>query len=94
MTILVTGGDTTLSREFKKIFNDILIPDSKELDLTNKENVEKFFSTHDFDCIIHNESLMNIRECEENKSKAELINVTSTEFLVDSIQKINPIIKE
>ena len=56
MTILVTGGDTTLSREFKKIFNDILIPDSKELDLTNKENVEKFFSTHDFDCIIHNES--------------------------------------
>ena len=93
MTILVTGGDTSLSRELKFFFNDILIPNSKELDLTNKKNIEKFFSIHDFDCIVHNESLMNVRECEENKSKAELINVTSTEFLVDSIQKINPIIK-
>ena len=93
MTILVTGGNTSLSKELKNIFSDILIPDSKELDLTNKENVEKFFSTHDFDCIIHNESLMNIRECEDNKSKAEMINVTSTEILVNLVQQLNPAIK-
>ena len=43
MTILLTGGDTTLSREFKKIFNDILIPDSQELDLTNKKILKSFF---------------------------------------------------
>jgi len=36
MTILVTGGNTSLSKELKKIYDDILIPDSKELDLTNK----------------------------------------------------------
>ena len=93
MTILVTGGDTSLSRELKFFFNDILIPNSKELDLTNKKNIEKFFSIHDFDCIVHNESLMNVRECEENKSKAELINVKSTEILVNVIQQINPIIQ-
>ena len=93
MTILVTGGNTSLSKELKILFSDILIPDSKELDLTNKENVEKFFSTHDFDCIIHNESLMNIRECEDNKSKAEMINVTSTEILVNLVQQLNPAIK-
>jgi len=93
MTILLTGGNTSLSRELKKIYDDILIPDSKELDLTNKKNIEQFFSIHDFDCIIHNESLMNIRECEENKSKAELINVTSTKILVNLIQQINPTIK-
>ena len=93
MTILLTGGNTPLSRELKKIYDDILIPDSKELDLTNKKNIEQFFSIHDFNCIIHNESLMNIRECEENKSKAELINVTSTKILVNLIQQINPTIK-
>jgi dTDP-4-dehydrorhamnose reductase len=93
MTILVTGGNTSLSKELKKIYDDILIPDSKELDLTNKKNIEQFFSIHDFDCIIHNESLMNVRECEENKSKAEMINVTSTKILVNLIQQINPTIK-
>ena len=93
MTILLTGSNGSLSRELKKIFDNILIPDSKELDLTNKKSIEKFFSIHDFDCIIHNESLMNIRECEENKSKAEMINVTSTEILVNFIQQINPTIK-
>jgi len=93
MTILLTGGNTPLSRELKKIYDDILIPDSKELDLTNKKNIEQFFSIHDFDCIIHNESLMNIRECEENKPKAEMINVTSTKILVNLIQQINPTIK-
>ena len=93
MTILVTGGNTSLSKELKKIYDDILIPDSKELDLTNKKNIEQFFSIHDFDCIIHNESLMNVRECEENKPKAEMINVTSTKILVNLIQQINPTIK-
>jgi dTDP-4-dehydrorhamnose reductase len=93
MTILVTGGNTSLSRELKKIFKDILIPDSKELDLTNEKTIEKFFSINDFDCIIHNESLMNIRECEENKSKAEMINVKSTEILVNLVNKQKPRIK-
>ncbi len=93
MTILVTGGDNTLSKELKKIYDDILIPDSNELDLTNKDNIELFFSKNNFDCIIHNYSLMNIRECEEDKNKAKKINVTSTKNLVDIIQKKNPGIK-
>ena len=89
MTILVTGGDNSLSRELEKIYGDILIPDSKKLDLTNKENIKQFFSENNFDCIIHNESLMNVRECEEDKNKAKKINVTSTKNLVDTIQEIN-----
>jgi dTDP-4-dehydrorhamnose reductase len=89
MTILITGGNTSLSRELKQIYDDILIPDSKELDLTNKENIEQFFSRNNFDCVIHNESLMNVRECEENKSKAEKINVEYTKNLVNVIQQTN-----
>lgn len=90
MTVLVTGGDNSLSRELQIIYEDVLIPDSKELDLTNKESIKKFFLENNFDCIIHNESLMNVRECEENKDKAVKINVTSTKNLVDIIQEINP----
>ena len=90
MTILVTGGDNSLSKELKKIYDDILIPDSNELDLTNKDNIEQFFSKNNFDCIIHNESLMNVRECEEDKNKAKKINVTSTKNLVDTIQETTP----
>ena len=89
MAILVTGGDNSLSRELEKIHEDVLIPDSKELDLTNKENIKQFFSENNFDCIIHNESLMNVRECEEDKNKAKKINVTSTKNLVDIVQEIN-----
>ena len=90
MAILVTGGDNSLSRELQIIYEDVLIPDSKELDLTNKESIKKFFLENNFDCIIHNESLMNVRECEENKDKAKKINVTSTKNLVDTIQETNP----
>ena len=90
MTILVTGGDNSLSQELGKIYEEILIPDSKELDLTNKESIKQFFSRNNFDCIMHNESLLNVRECEENKNKAKKINVTSTKNLVDIIQEITP----
>lgn len=90
MTILVTGGDNSLSRELQIIYEDVLIPDSKELDLTNKESIKKFFLENNFDCIIHNESLMNVRKCEENKDKAVKINVTSTKNLVEIIQETNP----
>jgi len=90
MAILVTGGDNSLSRELQIIYEDVLIPDSKELDLTNKENIKQFFLRNNFDCIIHNESLMNVRECEENKDKAVKINVTSTKNLVDIIKETNP----
>jgi dTDP-4-dehydrorhamnose reductase len=90
MTILVTGGDNSLSRELGKIYEAILIPDSKELDLTNKESIKQFFLRNNFDCIIHNESLMNVRECEEDKNKAKKINIISTKNLVDTIQEIIP----
>ena len=90
MTILVTGGDNSLSQELGKIYEEILIPDSNELDLTNRESIKQFFSRNNFDCIIHNESLLNVRECEENKNKAKKINVTSTKNLVDIIQEITP----
>jgi len=86
MTILVTGGDNSLSQELGKIYEEILIPDSKELDLTNKKSIQEFFDKNDFNTIIHNESLLNVRLCEEQKNLAIKVNVTSTKNLIDVIQ--------
>ncbi len=90
MTILITGGENSLSLEFNKIYKDVLIPNSNELDLTNKKNIEQFFEKNDFDVIIHNESLLSVRLCEEQKDTAIKINVTSTKNLISVIKGKNP----
>ena len=90
MKILITGGDTSLSKELSKIYDNVLIPNLDELDLTNKKNIEEFFTKENFDVIIHNESLLNVRLCEEQKDLATKINVTSTKNLIDVIQNKIP----
>lgn len=87
MTVLITGGENSLSLELSKIYKDVLVPNSNKLNLTNKKSIENFFEKNDFDIIIHNESLLNIRICEEQKQDAMKINVLSTKNIVDVIKK-------
>ena len=89
MKVLFIGGSGSLALELEKLYNEILIP-TNELDLTNKKSVEKFFDNNDFDCIIHNSALLNIRICEEQKNEAIKINVTSTKNLIDMIEIKKP----
>lgn len=86
MSILVTGENSSLGLELKKIDDTILLPSIAELDLTKKDNIQKFFEINDIDIVIHNHSLLNVRMCEEQKSKAMEINVSSTQNLVDVIE--------
>ncbi|QLH02204.1 NAD(P)-dependent oxidoreductase [Nitrosopumilus cobalaminigenes] len=88
MTVLITGGENSLSLELKKIYSNALIP-TKELDLSNKANIESFFKKNKFDTIIHNESLLNVRLCEDEKELALKVNVTHTKNLVDVLQNKN-----
>lgn len=90
MTILITGGETSLSIELSKIYKDTLTPDSDKLDLTKKKSIEEFFDKNKFDIIIHNESLLNVRLCEEDKNLAIKVNVTSTKNLIDVIKNKIP----
>lgn len=89
MTVLITGGENSLSLELSKLYPDALVPNSDELDLSNKKNIERFFEKNDFDVIIHNESLLNVRLCEEQKDLAIKANVTSVKNLIDVIQEKN-----
>lgn len=93
MTILITGGKNSLSLELSKIYKCVLIPTFDELDLTNKKSIEEFFEKNNFDVIIHNESLLNVRICEEQRDKAIKVNVTSTKNLIEIIQDKKPNIK-
>ena len=90
MKVLFIGGRGSLALELEKLYNKILTPTADELDLTNKKSIEKFFDDNDFDIIIHNSSLLNIRVCEEQRDEAMKINVISTKNLVDVIQIKKP----
>lgn len=89
MTVLITGGENSLSLELSKIYKDVLVPNSNKLNLTNKKSIENFFEKNDFDIIIHNESLLNVRLCEEQKDLAIKVNVTSVKNLIDVIKEKN-----
>jgi GDP-L-fucose synthase len=56
MNILVTGGNGFIGRNLIKSLKDtnsIFAPSSKELDLTNSEQVDKYLRNKYFDCVIH-----------------------------------------
>ncbi len=56
MKILVTGGSGFLGKAFikkyRKTFN-ILAPTHAEMDLLDARSLEKYFSAHDFDAVVH-----------------------------------------
>lgn len=87
MQVLFTGGNGSLASELSKYYKNMVIPNNDTLNLSDKKNVLKFFNKNDFDLIIHNESLLNIRICEEQKQDAMKINVLSTKNIVDVIKE-------
>src|SRR3989338_2792693 len=87
MSILLTGGTGNLGSELKKILNDCICPTRKELDITNKEQVEAFFKNNPIDLIIHTAALTSIRFCEDNKRLTWETNFLGTKNLVDAVLK-------
>jgi GDP-L-fucose synthase len=56
MNILITGGNGFIGRNLIKSLNDnhtIFSPNSKELDLTNSNQVDDYLRSKYFDCVIH-----------------------------------------
>ena len=53
MRILITGGNGMVGSYLKKIIPEATTPSSKELDLTNSEQVKNYFQNNQFDYVIH-----------------------------------------
>lgn len=87
MSILLTGVTGNLGSELKKILNDCICPTRKELDITNKEQVEAFFKNNHIDLIIHTAALTSVRFCEDNKRLTWETNFLGTKNLVDAVLK-------
>jgi dTDP-4-dehydrorhamnose reductase len=87
MAILITGKNKPLSIELKKLLSNTLCPDSKEIDLTSKNDVENYLSNNDIDTIIHVDALHSIKNCDNDKVLAMQINFNNTKNLVDAIKK-------
>lgn len=95
MKILLTGSDGQLGHDFRKIFStkkiEHIITDYEELDITNYENLKKFFQenegiTHIINCAAYN----NVDKA-ENDSKTWLLNAEAPKNLALIAEKIGSI---
>lgn len=93
MKILITGANSYLGArlflDLEKTFEVIgtyrtqpLSSRFIQLDVTNKKHLETALSTYKPNIIIHAANNANARWCEQNPKEATLINVKSTEYIV------------
>ena len=94
--ILLTGASGKLGTAIKNsgLFQDLIIPERNELDVTKPDTIKNFFGTHDFDTIIHCAAVARMKECEEVPDKAIETNIIGTSNLVNQTIKKEKEIEE
>jgi len=85
--ILLTGGSGNLGSEVikSKKFKNLVYPSKKKLNITKFLEVKNFLLNNNITTIIHCAALARMRNCENFKKKAFLINVGGTRNLVKTI---------
>lgn len=92
-SVLVTGYSGQLGRAFADVLaannweGRVAKPSRDELDWSNAESIEKYFSSHSFDIIFHAAAYTNVELAEEQEDLATFINATS---LITLSQCIDP----
>jgi len=92
-SVLVTGYSGQLGRAFAEVLaanhwnGNVATPSRDELDWSNAESIEKYFSSHSFDIIFHAAAYTNVELAEEQEDQATFINATS---LIKLSQCIDP----
>lgn len=89
MKIMITGASGALGNSIKKIFKNAFCPSHREMDVTDRNFVNKAIKKYKPDILIHAAALVGIRECEDNRQKAWLTNVEGTQNIVDSLNRLN-----
>ena len=88
--ILITGASGFVGgRAFlalKESF-ELVTPRHAELDITSREEVERFIETEKPDAILHLAAISNTGYCEEHPDESYLVNVVSVENLAAASQK-------
>ena len=90
--ILVTGADGQLGSEIRNLASNynnfnFIFTDVNNLDITNINDVEKFFVSHPIDYIVNCAAYTAVDKAETNQNSANLINVIGVKNLVSLSQK-------
>ena len=95
MKILLTGSNGQLGYDFKKLFDSLKIEyiatDYEELDITNNESLERFFTenkdfTHIINCVAYNDV-----DKAETDEKVKLLNIIAPYKLAEFSKKIDAV---
>ena len=89
MKALITGSSGALGSSLKKVFKGAFCPSHKEMDITDRNSVNKAVLDDKPDILIHAAALVGIRECEDDKKKSWLTNVEGTQNIVNALKKLN-----
>ena len=93
MKILVTGVNGQLGydviRELKERgYTNFLGIDIKDLDITKKDNVEKFITNYKPDVVIHNAAWTAVDKAEQFKDKVYEVNALGPKYIAEACKKI------
>jgi len=91
-TVLITGSDGQLGSEFQKINQkklelDFVFTDIDDLDITNLNSLESFFSKKQIDFIVNCAAYTNVDKAESEPEKANAINADALKNLSDISNK-------
>ena len=95
MKVLVTGINGQLGYdvvlELKKRQFKVIETDRNKMDITNRENVEKFISENHPDAVVHCAAWTAVDAAEEpeNFDKVRAVNVEGTRYIAEACKKIN-----
>ena len=84
--VLLTGGTGKLGQAIVSsgVFPSLLAPTREEMDITDQQSVRSFFSSNEFDVIIHCAALARMGECESSPFRAVQANIVGTSNLVNA----------
>lgn len=90
--ILVTGSNGQLGKSIRKLsasFDDFYFTytDVEELDITNPDELEEFFKTNNFHCLINCAAYTAVDKAEEEPENAKLLNAGAVKNLSTVCQK-------
>lgn len=89
MKVLITGGTGALGRSLQKYFIGAFCPSHDVMDITDKEAVERNILEFKPEILIHTAALVNVRECQDNREKADKTNVEGTQNIVNALNKLD-----
>ena len=94
--ILLTGASGQLGRAILSsgIFKNILTPSRNELNITDRESVNKFFHRNSFLAVIHTAAMARMAKCEKDPLLAIKTNVLGTANLVEAVLDRGNVLKK